>query len=112
MNYESFLTFSWQVVALWQNYESSSELDQLGKITKDTVRDWRAKISAFRAKVGKKYGTSFGVNGSGSWVKDTTKRVVWVKEKEDILDLRRNLAAASDTITTLTLAAMGSVFII
>lgn len=60
-------------------------------------------------KIDKKYGTSLGARGSGSWVKDAGKRVVWLKEKEDILDLRRKLGSASDTITMLTLAAMGFV---
>jgi hypothetical protein len=61
---------------------------------------------AFRAKVEKKYGVSLGIGGSGNWIKDAGKKVAWLKEKEDILDLRRKLGSASDTITMLTLAAI------
>jgi hypothetical protein len=75
------------------------------------VKDWRNILLAFRVKVDKKYGTTLGANGSGNWMKDAGKRVIWLKEKEDILDLRRKLGSASDTITMLTLAAMGFVTI-
>lgn len=45
-------------------------------------------------------------------MKDVSKKFIWPKEKGDILDLRRKLNLASDTITMLTLAAMGPVAII
>jgi hypothetical protein len=45
-------------------------------------------------------------------VKDVFRKFIWLKEKEDIQDLRERLNAASDTITMLTLAAMGYVAII
>jgi hypothetical protein len=73
------------------------------------VKDWRDTLLAFRAKVDKKYGESLGVGGSGNWIKDEGKKIVWLKEKEYVLDLRRKLGSASDTITMLTLAAMGFV---
>jgi hypothetical protein len=76
------------------------------------VKDWLDILVAFRAKVDKKYGTSLGVGGSGNWIKDAGKKVVWLKEKGDILDLRRKLSSASDTITMVTLAAMGFVVIL
>ena len=63
-------------------------------------------------KVDKRYGTSLGTGGSGNWIKDAGKKVVWLKEKDDILDLRRKLGSASDAITVLTLAAMGFVTIL
>lgn len=37
------------------------------------------------------------------------RRKLWLKEKEDILELRRKLSSASDTIIMLILAAMGCV---
>jgi hypothetical protein len=60
-------------------------------------------------KVDKKYGPSLGLGGSGNWIKDAGKKIEWLKEKDDILDLRRKLGSASDSITMLTLAAIGSV---
>lgn len=99
------------MVALWQNYEDSPELKQLGTVTKDAVKDWGGTLLAFRRKVDKKYGTSLSAVGSGNWLKDASKKVVWLKEKEDILDLRRKLHSASDTIMMLTLAALGFVAI-
>ena len=95
------------MVALWQNYENSPELDELGRITRNTVNEWREILLAFRLKVDRKYGTTLCVAGSSNWFKDASKKVVWLKEKEDILELRRKLAFASDTITVLILAAMG-----
>ena len=95
------------MVALWQNYENSPELDELGKITKNTVNEWRDILLAFRLKVDKKYGATLCLAGSGNWFKDASKKVVWLKEKDDILELRRKLGFASDTITVLILAAMG-----
>jgi len=31
------------MVALWQNYEESLELNELGTITRNTVNDWRER---------------------------------------------------------------------
>jgi hypothetical protein len=76
---------------------------------KDAVKDWRDILLAFRVKVDKKYSKSLVGSGSGNWVKDASKKVIWLKEKEDILDLKRKLRLASDTITILTLAAIGYV---
>ena len=95
------------MVALWQNYENSPELEALGKTTKEAIKGWRDTLLAFRLKVDKKYGTSLCAGGTGSWLKDTSKKVKWVTEKEDVLELRRKLHSASDTLTLLILAAMG-----
>ncbi|PQE14012.1 Glycoside hydrolase superfamily protein [Rutstroemia sp. NJR-2017a BBW] len=91
-----------QIVALWQNYDCPDV------ITTDAVKDWLDTLRAFQEKAGKKYGASLGTSGgSGNLVKDISKKFVWMKEKEDILDLRRKLSSATDTITVSTLAAMG-----
>lgn len=76
------------------------------------MKDWLDTLRAFQEKVDKKYGTSLRVSGSGNWAKDVSKKLIWLKEKEDILDLRRKLNSASDTITMLTLAAIGFVAIL
>jgi hypothetical protein len=94
------------VVALWQNYENSPELEELGTTTKEAINDLRDKLLTFRLKADKKYGTSLSSGGSGNWLKDTSRKVVWLKEKEDVLELRRKLQLASDTLTILVLAAM------
>lgn len=57
----------------------------------------------FRLKLDKECGASLCADGSGSWIEDVSEKVVWLKEKEDILDLRRKLNFASDPITLLTL---------
>jgi hypothetical protein len=95
------------VVALWQNYENSPELEALGKTTKEAIEDWRDTLLAFRLKVDKKYGASLCTGGSGNWLKDASKKVAWLKEKEDVLELRRKLQSASDILTLLILTAMG-----
>lgn len=98
-----------QVVALWQNYEDSPELNELGTITKNAIKDWRDILQAFKLKFDNKYGKSLCAGGSGSRIKDVSKKVLWLKEKDDILDLRRKLQTASDTITMLILATVGFV---
>jgi hypothetical protein len=94
---------------LWQNYDSSPELEELGKVTKGAVDEWRKMLVDFQFKFEKRYGASFQVGGSGKWVKDATKKLSWLKEKDDILELRRQIQSASDVITMLVLAAMGFV---
>ena len=78
-------------------------------VTTDVAKDWLETLRAFQEKIDKKYGRGLAASGSGNWMKDASKKVLWFKEKEDILDLRRKLGSASDTITMLTLAAMGFV---
>jgi hypothetical protein len=95
------------VVVLWQSYIDSPELHQLGIITKQVVEDCRKTLLAFRSRIDKKYCASLSLGGSGNRLKDAAKKVIWVKEKEDILELRRKLQVAGDTITMLSLAAMG-----
>lgn len=70
------------------------------------MQNWRDTLLAFRVKFDKKYGPNLCAGGSGSWVGDASKRVGWLKEKDDILNLRRKLHTASETIMMLTLAAM------
>jgi hypothetical protein len=82
-------------------------LRELGIATNATIKDWRDILQMFRLKVDRKYGTSLAPGGSGNWIKDASKKVIWLKEKEDILELRRKLHTASDTISMLSLAAMG-----
>jgi len=96
----------WQIVALWQNYDSPDV------ITTDITKDWLDTLRAFQEKVGRKYGRCLADSASGNWVKDASKKVLWLKEKDDILELRRKLSSASETITMLTLAAMGFVTIL
>ncbi|KAH8820125.1 hypothetical protein F5884DRAFT_744486 [Xylogone sp. PMI_703] len=96
-----------EVAALWQNYENSPELNELGTIIKDKVKEWGDALLTFHLKIDKKYGKNLSPGGSGNWVKDTSKKVCWLKEKEDILNLRKKLQTASDTVTMLTLAAIG-----
>lgn len=96
---------------LWQNRETCPELEALVATTRDAVKDLRATLLAFRLKVDKKYGTSLCVAGSGKWLKDASKKVLWLKEKKDIVELRRMLHLASDTITVLILAVTAWVVI-
>jgi hypothetical protein len=95
------------VVALWQNYQDSPELNELGAITKETVKDWKDILLAFREKTQKKYGASLSSDGSGNWAKDVSKKLTWLTKKEEVLELRRKLQVASSTITLLVLAAIG-----
>lgn len=99
------LTCFRQVASLWQNYESSPELIELGDLTKNTVKDWKDTLLEFRLKFEKKYGTSLSPKGSGNWVKDTSKKVLWLTEKEDVLKMKEKLRTVSHTISMLAIAA-------
>lgn len=79
----------------------------MGTITREIVNDWKDILLDFRIKVTKKYGDSLSSAGSGNWLKDAKHKVEWLKKKEDVLELRRKLHTASDTITMLILATMG-----
>ena len=89
-----------KVIALWQNYENSPELIELGRTTKESIQGWRDVLLAFRLKVDRKYATSMSPGGSVNWAKDVSKKVLWLKEKEDI-DLMSRLQLASDTVSVL-----------
>ena len=99
------------MAALWQNREPCPELEALVATTRDAVKDLRATLLAFRLKVDKKYGRSLCAAGSGKWLKDASKKVLWLKEKKDVLELRRRLHLASETLTVLMVAAMAWVVI-
>lgn len=100
-----FNTVLLQVVAVWQNYTESEELKELGQITKDAVKDWRDTLFDFQSKLDKKYAASFASVATKNWHKDAFKKVVWLREKEDILELRRKLHTFSDTLLILSDAA-------
>ena len=104
-----------QVVALWQNYETSLETDSLSTIINDTIGDWRETLSEFRIKIVKKYGKRLGLaqsehKGAVKWFRDAPKKISWVTEKEDIAELRTKLQGAIGTITMLAIAAMEFVY--
>jgi hypothetical protein len=82
-------------------------LEELGTTTTEAIKDWRDILLAFRLKVDQKYGTHLSAGRSGNWLKNASKIVRWLKEKGDVLELRRKLHMASDTLMMLILAAMG-----
>jgi hypothetical protein len=45
--------------------------------------------------------------GSGNWLKDASKKMLWLKEKEDIIELKRKFHSASAILTMLISAANG-----
>jgi len=53
----------------------------------------------------KKYAASLKPGRNKNWMKDASKKVVWMREKEDVLELRRKLYTFSDTLKILSNAA-------
>lgn len=94
------------MIALWQNYDDSLELEDLRRTTTTTVNEWRTVLLEFQTKISNRYGKSLCAQGSGSWLRDVSKKVLWLKEKDDIVDLKRKLHMASNTISTLCFTAM------
>ncbi|CZR54355.1 uncharacterized protein PAC_04239 [Phialocephala subalpina] len=95
-----------QVVALWQDYESSPELDRPGAATKAAVQDCRETLLRFKDSIERKYGLSLDSSGPKHWVKDTSKKLFWMKEREDIEALRKKLQMSSESIIMPTLVAV------
>lgn len=91
---------------MWQNHEDSPELLELGRTTEELIEGWRDELLVFRLKVDRKYLTSMSPGGSNNWAKGVSKKVLWLKEKEDI-DLMSRLQLASDTVSVLIMAATG-----
>lgn len=94
-----------KVVAVWQNYANSPELVELGATIQDAIKDWRQVLMDFRSQMNKKYSASLCATGSGNRLKDASKKVLWLREKEDIVELRRKLHVFSDSIMLLSDAA-------
>lgn len=90
------------MVTVWQNYANGPELVELGTITMDAIKDWRQELLDFQSKINKKYATNLCPAGSSNWFKDASKKIVWLKEKEDIVELRRRLHTFSDTVMLLS----------
>jgi hypothetical protein len=95
-----------QVLAVWQNYDLRSELEDLSALIRDTAKDWRDVLLEFQVKVNKRYGASLCAGGSQSRIKDTANKFRWLTEKEDIANLRSRLQSGSQTVTMLTVTAM------
>lgn len=93
-------------MALWQNYESSPELNRLGASTKAAVQDCRETLLKFKDNIEQKYGPSLDSSGSRNWVKDTTKKLLWTKGRKEIEALRKQSQASSESIIMLTLVAV------
>lgn len=92
-------------MAVWQNYDNSPELEELGKAVEDGVKQWRQELLDFQAKYYNKYDTSLGVAGSGNRLKNTLKKLVFLREKEEIQEMWRKLHTFSDILVHLSLAA-------
>lgn len=95
-----------QVVAVWQNYAECEELRELGKLTREVIGEWKETLCGFQGKLERKYGKSLGTDGgSGNWVRDAGRKVAWLREKEEVGELRAKLHTFSDTMMMLSDAA-------
>ncbi|KAF8864214.1 hypothetical protein BDZ45DRAFT_685401 [Acephala macrosclerotiorum] len=71
------------------NRAPNPELHRLGVSTKVAVQDCRETLSKFKDNIEQKYGSSLDSSGTKHWVKDTSKKLLWTKEREDIEALRK-----------------------
>lgn len=94
-------------MALWQNYESSPKLELLRASTRAAVQDCRETLLRFKDNIEQKYGSSLGSYGAKHWVKDASKKLIWLREREDVESLRKQLETSSESIIMLTLVAVG-----
>ena len=51
--------------------------------------------------------TPLAPSGSGNWFKDVGQKILCIKEKEEVAELKRKLESSTQKITFLTLAAVG-----
>jgi hypothetical protein len=95
------------VIAIWQNYETAPQLADIYAKAMETVKDCHDLLNSFSTKIRQKYDISLGGKGdSSSWVKTATKKTLWLREKEDVAELRARLQTGSNAIMLFTLAAM------
>jgi len=74
------------------------ELDELGNIIRGATEVWRRELLEFQSNLNKKCASCLCIAGSGNWLEDASKIVMWLKEKEDIADIRKNLHIFSKSI--------------
>lgn len=71
------------------------------------VRDSREELLKFQEKIDRRYGTSLCSGGSGRWLKDSSRKFGWLREKEDVGELRRKLQMDCGIIHMFCNAAIG-----
>ena len=71
------------------------------------IKQCQECLHSFSNNVAQTYDISLGVGSSSNWLKSTSKKILWLKEKEDIAELRNKLQVGSNAIMIFTLAAIG-----
>ncbi|KAH6682232.1 hypothetical protein F5X68DRAFT_233950 [Plectosphaerella plurivora] len=79
------------VIAAYQQYQSSPWMQGLGHVVQDVVEQCTAVLEGARDSWLRKYGKHLRPSGSGSWVKDTYKKVKWRWEKQHVDKFREDL---------------------
>lgn len=99
-----------QVTLVVQIYKASPELDALCAVTAEVVLDCQAAFNEFRDKFDRKYGSTLGADGAAGRFKTAGKKIMWLKEKEDIFQLKSRLQTSCGSISVLLSTAIGYKF--
>jgi len=96
-----------QATLLLQSHETSPEIMALCAVANEIARDSQVMLNAFREKVDRKYGSTLGVQNSPTKFKAAAKKIGWIREKEEIAELKAKLQASINSIALLIAAAVG-----
>lgn len=80
-----------QVIAAYQQYQSSPWMQGLGQVVQNVVGQCTTVLEGARDSWLRKYGTYLRTNGSGNWAKDAYKKITWRWEKQHVDSFREEL---------------------
>ena len=85
--------------ALLKSLQGSNGLENIRDQAATCVQQCQNHIIDFRTRVEKKYGISLRPGGSGNWIKDTAKKVMWgMLEKDALPKLRLQVNGYCNTL--------------
>ena len=91
---------------LFQFFQSSEELVDIRDKAIDCVTQCQNRISNFIARAEKKYNLCLRAVGSGNWIKDAAKKVMWsALEKEALPEFQRQISGHCNSINLLLMIA-------
>ena len=93
---------SWQVIAIYEQYESSPGLIELDTEVQRVIESCTELIQNASSHFRRKYEASMMPSGSGNVMKNMTKKVEFaVREKSNIQELRDKIRSKIETLTLL-----------
>lgn len=109
-NLQLFDKTLFQATLLLQSYQATPEIVELCVLANEVAKDSQVTLNEFRKKVERKYGSMLGTQGPVdvmAGVKAVGKKIGWVREREEVAELKTKLQAGVNSIALLISAAVG-----